>query len=132
MNKADTVMNKILVFGNPYLKEDNLAVKIGKQINLKGFKVINCSKPDDLLNHDINKSIILDVAKGIDQITLFDDIDSLEFSVIFSLHDFDLSYFLNLLKETGKLEKANIIGIPADYDEEKAVNEVKQLIKGFS
>lgn len=129
MNNA---INKILVFGNPYLKEDNLAVKIGEQINLKGFKIVNCSKPDDLLNHDINKSIILDVAKGIDQITLFDDIDSLEFSVIFSLHDFDLGYFLKLLKETGKLEKANIIGIPVGYDEEKAAKEVKHLIKGFS
>jgi Ni,Fe-hydrogenase maturation factor len=129
MGKA---MNKVLVFGNPYLEEDNLAVSVGKRLGLKDFKVLECSKPDELLNHDINKSIILDVVKGIDKVTFFDDIDSLEFSVIFSLHDFDLGYFLKLLKETGKLEKANIIGIPIGYDEEKAAKEVKHLIKGFS
>jgi Ni,Fe-hydrogenase maturation factor len=47
------------------------------------------------------------------------------------LHDFDLSYFLKLLKETGKLEKANIIGIPLTYDEELAVAEVTRLVKRF-
>ena len=122
-------MNKILVFGNPYLKEDNLAVKVGERLNVKGFKLVQCSKPDDLLNHDLNSSIILDVARGIDTVTLFDDVDSLEFSVIFSLHDFDLSYFLKLLKETGRLERINIIGIPQMYGEEKAVAEVMNLVK---
>ena len=121
-------MNKILVFGNPYLKEDNLALRVANRLKIKDFELVKCSNPDDLLNHNLNTSIILDVAKGIEQVTLFDDIDSLEFSVIFSLHDFDLSYFLKLLKETGKLEKVNIIGIPDSYDEEKAVNEVKRLL----
>jgi len=124
-------MNKLLVFGNPYLKEDNLAVKIGKRINLKGFETIICANPDELLNHDLNNSVILDVAKGIDAVTLFDDLDSMEFSVIFSLHDFDLSFFLKLLKETGKLKKANIIGIPIGYDEESALKEVKEIINDF-
>jgi len=128
---TDKMMNKILVFGNPYLKEDNLAVKIGKKLEGKGFEVVNCSSPDCLLQHDMEKSIILDVAKGIDQITFFDDIDSLEFSVIFSLHDFDLSFFLKLLKETGKLKKARIIGIPQGYDEKKAVEEVKRLMRSL-
>jgi Ni,Fe-hydrogenase maturation factor len=125
-------MKKILVFGNPYLKDDSLAVKVGKKLKLKGFEVVYCSKPDDLLNHNLNNSIILDVAKGIEQVTLFDDIDSFEFSSIFSLHDFDPGYFLKLLKEAGKLEKVNIIGIPVNYDEEEAVDEVKHLIRGFS
>jgi Ni,Fe-hydrogenase maturation factor len=122
-------MNKILVFGNPYIQEDNLAVKVGKRLNVKGFKLVQCAKPDDLLNHDLNSSIILDVARGIDTVTLFDDVDSLEFSVIFSLHDFDLSYFLKLLKETGKLERVNIIGLPIGYEEDKAVSEVREIIK---
>jgi len=122
---------KILVFGNPYLKEDNLAVKVGKRLKLKGFEIVYCSNPDDLLNHNLKNSFILDVAKGIKKVTLFDDIDSFEFSSIFSLHDFDLGYFLKLLKEAGKLEKVSIIGIPINYGEEKAVNEVKHLIRGF-
>jgi Ni,Fe-hydrogenase maturation factor len=125
-------MNKILVFGNPYLKEDNLAVKVGKKLNVKGFSLVQCSKPDDLLNHDLNSSLILDVARGIETVTLFDDVESLEFSVIFSLHDFDLSYFLKLLKETGKLERVNIIGIPQLYDEERALAEVVKLVKRFA
>jgi Ni,Fe-hydrogenase maturation factor len=124
-------MNKILVFGNPYLKEDNMAIRIARKLDIKNFEMVKCSNPDDLLNHDLVTSVILDVAKGIEQVTLFDDVDSLEFSVIFSLHDFDLSYFLKLLKETGKLEKVNIIGIPQVYDEESAVAEVTKLVKRF-
>ena len=124
-------MKKILVFGNPYLKEDNLAVKIGRKLNAKGFDVEFCSNPDDLLNHNLEESVILDVAKGIDKVDLFDDIDSLEFSVIFSLHDFDLSFFLKLLKETGQVDKVNIIGIPQEYSEEKALDETIALINGF-
>lgn len=124
-------MKKILVFGNPYLKEDNLAVRVSKRLDIKGLEVEHCSTPDDLLNHDLNKAIILDVAKGIRKVEVFNDLDSLEFSVLFSLHDFDLSYFLKLLKETGRVEKANIIGIPIGYDENKALDEVKDLIKGF-
>ena len=116
------------MFGNPYLKEDNLAVKIAKKIKVAGVEIVHCTNPDDLLNHDMNQSIILDVAKGIDKVDVFDDIDSLEFSVIFSLHDFDLSYFLKILKETGKLERVKIIGIPQTYDEARAVKEVKELI----
>jgi len=122
-------MKKILVFGNPYLKQDNLAVRVGKKLKVKGFEVVYCSNPDDLLNHDLSNSIILDVAQGISKTTFFTDIDSLEFSVIFSLHDFDLGFFLKLLKETGKLEKVNIIGLPVGYDEANAAKEVLALIK---
>ncbi|HHE36297.1 MAG TPA: hypothetical protein ENL16_00600 [Candidatus Woesearchaeota archaeon] len=124
-------MRKILVFGNPYLEEDNLAFRLGEKLGKKGFRVEHCTKPDDLLNYELKDVLILDVAKGIDKVEVFDDIDSLEFSVIFSLHDFDLSYFLKLLKETGKVEKVNIIGIPQGYDEEKAVKEIQELIKGL-
>jgi len=122
-------MKKILVFGNPYLKEDNLAVKVGESLALEGARVEHCSKPDDLLNHDLKDSIILDVAKGIDKVDVFDDLDSLEFSVIFSLHDFDLSFFLKVLKEAGKVEEVRIIGIPQEYDKDKAVKEVKRILK---
>ena len=124
-------MKKILVFGNPYLEEDNLAVRIGRRLSKQGFEVEHCGKPDDLLNYELENVILLDVAKGIDKVDVFDDIDSLEFSVIFSLHDFDLGFFLKLLKESGRVEKVNIIGIPQGYDEDKALKEVKDLVKGF-
>jgi Ni,Fe-hydrogenase maturation factor len=110
---------------NPYLKDDSQGVLVGKKLKLNGFQVEFCSHPAELLNHDLSKAVILDVAKGIDNVTHFDDVDSLEFSVIFSLHDFDLSYFLKLLKETGKLKKIDILGVPAGYDADKAVREIK-------
>lgn len=124
-------MKKILVFGNPYLKEDNLAVKIAKKLDMPGIEVEHCTNPDDLLNYELENAIILDVAKGIDKVDIFDDIDSLEFSVIFSLHDFDLSFFLKIMKETGKVKEITIIGVPQGYDEERALREVKNLIKEF-
>ena len=124
-------MKKILVFGNPYLEEDNLAVKVANSLalqGLKGFELVHCSKPDELLNYDLNEAVILDVAQGIEKVELFNDLGGLEFSVIFSLHDFDLGFFLKLLKETGKIKNVRMIGIPQGYDEKKAVDEVKAIV----
>lgn len=125
-------MKKILVFGNPYIKEDNLAVRIAKKLNVKDYEVEHCTSPDDLLNYELENVIILDAAKGIDKVEVFDDIDSLEFSVIFSLHDFDLGFFLKVLKKAGKVKRVNIIGVPQGYDEESAFREVEEVINNMN
>ncbi|MBW2972587.1 hypothetical protein KY359_06125 [Candidatus Woesearchaeota archaeon] len=105
----------LLAFGNPYLNEDNLALHVADSIiedRIKGVEVIKCLSPEEVLNYTDRDFVILDVVKDLEAVTIIDDIDRLKAGGMVSLHDFDLGFFLKLMKETGKLEKVRIIGIP--------------------
>ncbi|MCD6576132.1 MAG: hypothetical protein J7K73_03155 [Nanoarchaeota archaeon] len=73
--------------------------------------------------------IIIDSAKGINKVTLVEDVNKLETNKIYSLHDFDLAYNLKLLKKFGMITSVKIFAIPQDLDEETAFKQLKELIK---
>lgn len=113
------VMLYLLAFGNPYLNEDNLALKIADSIledRIPELEVIKCLSPEEVLNYTDKDFFILDVVKDIDRVMVIDNIDQLKGGGLISLHDFDLGFFLKLMKETGKIEKVKIIGIPQSGD----------------
>ncbi|MEM5843341.1 MAG: hypothetical protein QXL97_01335, partial [Candidatus Aenigmatarchaeota archaeon] len=94
---------KIYVFGNPLVKKDSLAVKLSKklkkvfpQIDFEEFDVVEDLKEENL--------VIMDVAEGIEKVEIIEDLDLLENRKIYSLHDYDLSYELKLLKKIGKIK----------------------------
>jgi hypothetical protein len=126
---------KILVFGNPLIEKDNLA--LGLIPKLKGefpeieFKEID---PTEDLESEIEdkKLSILDVAEEINKVTLINDLNQLKTDKIYSMHDFDLTFNLKLLEKIGKLEEVKIIAVPNQMDEEKALHEVKKIILQIS
>lgn len=84
-------MKKILVFGNPLLKEDSLPLRILKNLR-KEFPDIEFEEfdtADDLQNEGRNL-VILDTVKGIKKVMIIKDIKSIITDKIYSLHDFDL------------------------------------------
>ena len=121
----------VLTFGNPYLKEDNLAIRVAELIiqdKISGIKIVKCVSPDEILNYMDKEFIIFDVVKGAKDIMIIDDIDRLKSGRIVSLHDFDLGFFLKLMKETGKIEKLKIIGIPQEGNVKIIKKKVKDKI----
>jgi Ni,Fe-hydrogenase maturation factor len=123
-------MQYLLCFGNPYLAEDNLALEVGDAIikdRIKGLEVVKCVAPDEVMNYLDKDFFILDVVKGIKKVMLIDDLDKLQSGSMVSLHDFDLGFFLKLMKETGKIDKIMIIGIPQNG----AVNDFKKEVLGL-
>jgi Ni,Fe-hydrogenase maturation factor len=122
----------LLCFGNPYLDEDNLALQVADLIvkdRIKGLEVIKCVSPDEILSYTDKDFFILDVAAGLDKVTLIDDIDKLKSGNMVSLHDFDLGFFLKLMKETGKLDKVRIICIPQKGNVEEIKEKVVALLR---
>ena len=115
-------MKYLLVFGNPFLKEDNLAVNISDELNLEGYKIIKCTSPEEILFYSDKDFIILDVAKNISKPVLITNPDQLRSFNIVSLHDFDLNFFLKLYKELGN--EVKILAIPQKYDKEKLKKEI--------
>jgi hydrogenase 3 maturation protease len=109
----------LLCFGNPYLEEDNLAINIADSLikdRIKGLEIIKCISPDEILSYTDKDFYILDVVKDAEEVMLIDDIDRLKTANMVSLHDFDLGFFLKLMKETGRIDKIKIIGIPQSGD----------------
>lgn len=119
------------MFGNSDLKEDSLAKIVANEImqenkseNKNKYDFVFCDKPDDVLSYLDSDFCILDVVKNLHDVKLFLDVDNFKSVCTVTAHDFDLSTFLKILKETGDLLSVKIIGIPQDGD----VLEIKRKV----
>jgi len=113
-------MKKLFVFGNEYLADDALAIQVAGK--LKGVQVIHCTSPEELLDED--PLLILDVVKGAKKLIILDSIEAIKTRKMVSLHDMDLGFFLNLMKEMGMNKKIKIIGIPETGNVDMIAQEV--------
>ena len=119
--------NKIIyIFGNEYLEEDSFAWKVAGE--LKGMNFVPCRSPDDLLDVEDDQITILDVVKGTDDVVIITDAALLKTRNMVSLHDFDLGFFLNLMRELGMDKKLKIIGVPTKGDVAAIAKKVKACI----
>lgn len=123
---------KILVFGNPLVEKDSIALKIAGALSKKTkAEFIECDAVDDLETFGPDL-VILDPAVGIKKVELITKLSALEKTRPYSMHDFDLAITLKLLKKIGKIRTVKIIAIPVNYDEKSAAKEVKQIISILS
>lgn len=122
-------MKYLLCFGNPYIKEDNLIIDISAKLKIPGYEIKKCSSPEEILSYLDKDFIILDVAKGIDELSIITDADQLNSTKLVTLHDFDLNFFLKLHKKIGN--KIKILAVPCDYDADKLIMNIKKLIKSI-
>ena len=122
---------KFLVFGNPLVEKDNLALKLLPKLK-KEFPEIEFKEfdPTENLESEIEngKLFILDVVEGIKKIMLIKNIDKIQLIKSCSMHDFDLAYNLKLFKKIGKLKEVEIIGVPMMMKEEEVLREVKEIL----
>lgn len=117
---------KILVFGNPLVPEDSLALKVAEKLGAKfQFKILDAVEDIEKEGRDL---IILDMAQGIEKTMLIKDLDALQTNPIYSMHDFDISLALKLLKKIGKIDSVRIVAIPKNYGLEKALRETRNIL----
>jgi Ni,Fe-hydrogenase maturation factor len=119
---------KILFFGNPLVRKDSLIHAIIGRLK-KELPKAEFEEAESSELHAHKELNILDVADGIDEVTLINEVDKLDTGKIYSLHDFDLAYNLKLMKKFGILKKVNIIAVPSGMDEKRALNGAKRIIK---
>ena len=120
---------KILVFGNPLVKKDSLALRVADKLKKESpeieFKEFDTAESLEKEGREIT---ILDVVEGLEKVEVIRDLNKISRCNIFSLHDFDLSYELNLLQKTKLIEKFQIIGIPPQLKEKETLNQVKKIL----
>ncbi len=120
---------KVLVFGNPLVPEDSLALKVAEKLAGKfEFKILDAV--EDIESEGRNL-VILDVAEGIGKATLLESLDALQTNPVYSMHDFDISLTLKLLKKIGKLDSVKIVAIPKNYGLEKAAKEAEVILRSI-
>lgn len=122
---------KVSVFGNPDIVEDNLAVKLVPGLRKKFPKIeFLVEDPSEGLKPPKDGVwVILDVAKGIDEVKVFSDLSKLETDRKTSLHDYDVATEIKLLRKIGKVEIVRIIAIPIGMKNEKALREIVNNLK---
>ena len=117
----------VFVFGNEFLEGDNFAFKVGKKMENK-FNMVYCRSPDEILECNNKNIVILDVIKNIDKPVIIEDISRLNTRKIISLHDFDVAFFLNLMKGIGIKKNIKIVGIPPKGSVDEIAKEVEKWI----
>lgn len=120
---------KILVFGNKLFDEDNLVLKILPGLK-KIFPEIDFieSEPNETFLKERNL-VILDVAKGIKKVTLIEDLNNLNLNKIYSMHDFDLTYNLKILKKINLIDRVNIICVPYNLSSKDALYQTQLILR---
>jgi Ni,Fe-hydrogenase maturation factor len=124
----------ILVFGNPLVELDSLAIRILPQLKkvFPNIDFVHVDPTENLQNYG-KKLKILDVAPNINEIRIFSlenekDLDKISTSKIFSMHDFDLGYNLKLLKKLNLIDEAEIICLPWNFSEKQALENLNKIL----
>lgn len=119
---------KIFIFGNPDLPEDALVLRLmpllHKEFPQHTFEAVDPNEewevPEELL--------AIDVAQGIDRVTVFNDLKNFTPAPRLTMHDFDALANLRYLAKLGKLRKIKIIGVPPTLSDTEALTQIKDAI----
>lgn len=110
-------MSAIFVFGNEWIERDSAAYRLMGDLEKSGFDCVHIKDPQQLLPmlERGEKVTLLDVAEGIEEPVVVESLDQLEAGKVSTLHDFDLAFFLKLLKQLGTLDERQlrIVAVPA-------------------
>lgn len=123
---------QISVFGNSDLKQDNLPVQILPELK-KIFPQANFSHLDPY-EFDLppeNPWIIIDTVKGLQKVSLLTPNQISTTASRTTLHDFDLTWQLQLIQKIKKNITIYIVGIPMGYKKDKALTEVKAILQNL-
>jgi len=121
---------KIYVLGTLELEHDSLPLIILPRL-IENFKDYEFRVIDPTENFPVEEHlVIIDTEVNTNEVRVLTDIDKIQSSPSFSLHDFDLGMQLKLMKKLGKLKDVKIICVPphGKISEEDAFEGVKNSI----
>jgi Ni,Fe-hydrogenase maturation factor len=120
---------KVLVFGNPFVKEDTMALRVGKELEKKGIKVKEVMDLDELEElRDWSEVVLVDTVKGLKEVKRV-SVKGIEQKSVFSIHDLDLGFYLKVKKKLGELKEIKIIGVPMKGNPKELSEKVLRTLK---
>ncbi len=125
------MVKTVLCFGSLGMEGDDAAFSVCEELagNIEDVRFVRCESPMDVLGYAQEEGLyIMDAARGIEKVSVFDDIDEFRSRRSVTAHDSDLGMMLEMLSEMGKLPPVRIIGIPIGSNASEAAREVKDLL----
>lgn len=123
---------KVLVFGNPLVAKDSIALRLLPSLRKRfpgiEFKEFDAAENLEAEGRDL---VILDSAEGLRQVTLIEDLSALSVGSVYSMHDFDLSLTLKLLRKMGLIRSVRIIAVPSRLPLRKAFLGCSELLSSL-
>ena len=122
---------RVLVFGNPLLKNDSLPIRLLPSLK-KHFPDVDFVETDPAdIDVEKGKLIVIDTAKGIKEVTLLDDISKLESDSMLSMHGLGLAEQLVLMEAAGQKVKLKIICVPEKISQKLALEGITKILKSI-
>jgi ADP-heptose:LPS heptosyltransferase len=119
---------RFFVFGNPDLEVDSLPIQLIPELQ-KEFPDITFEVLDPNEEWDVPKHMnIIDTVVGIDEITVFEDLNTFVQTPKMTCHDFDAYTNLQFLKKLGKIDSVYIIGIPSGHPRDRVKTNLYKAI----
>ncbi|MCD6495903.1 MAG: hypothetical protein J7K54_01395 [Candidatus Aenigmarchaeota archaeon] len=122
------MVRKVLFFGSA-VSGDDTAFRVMDILREKirgKAELLKCESIYDIPEE--GEVTIVDVVKGLEKVSLFEDIESFRHFRSVSAHDLDLGTHLQIMKEMGWPLRVRIIGIPYGMEPEKAAPGVEDFI----
>ena len=118
----------VFIFGNPDLEIDSLPVKLAPRLR-QTFTDISFEVKDPNEEWDVPEELtVIDTVMDLNEVTVFNDLESFDASPRLTMHDFDALANLKYLKKLGKLKKIRIIGVPPDIGIDAAFQSIVEQL----
>jgi len=98
-SQEESSMPVVLCFGNPDIPEDAVAVELGRSLDVPGFTFVHLSSPEEIVDYVEEDVYVMDVAQGIDEVTLITDPSRVVPPPRITAHDLDPALFLRLVEQ---------------------------------
>jgi hypothetical protein len=125
---------KIYFLGNSLLSTDNLPrlliPQLSKQFPLLSF--IHYDPTEEFPKITDGQLVLIDTVEGITIVKVFNNLNMFSLTKSSTVHDFDLSLQLGLLKKLGKIKNLMIIGVPMKSNLKKVMKEIIPILTSIS
>lgn len=122
---------KVLVFGNPLLKEDSLPLRLLPALR-KEFPTVEFDEADPAdMDMEKGQVVVIDTAKRVKGVMLIEDASRLQDYKLLSAHGLGLAEMLALFRTIGKQVQVKIICVPEKMRQQKALADVTKLLRAI-
>lgn len=125
-------MRVIYLFGNQVYEPDAVGPRLYGLLQKRLPEVkFELRDPTESLSPPENCWMLIDAAIGIDEVTVVQSLDELEYVSGTSVHDFDVYLELRLLEKLNRLGSVTIVLVPANSTAENVIDDVVALVRQF-
>ncbi|MGD0115417.1 MAG: hypothetical protein ABSC13_05365 [Dehalococcoidia bacterium] len=105
----------VLCFGNRALPQDSMAVELGLSLEVPGVTFITSSSPEEMIDYLEEDLYVMDVAQGVNEVTLIAEPERFLPPPNVTVHDLDPAVFLKIVQKLYGVS-VPVIALPMGVD----------------